>query len=57
MNEETRIRKANLGVRWIRSESGNTYLLPVSRTSELGDFSDANLSSIGVDESSNPQND
>jgi hypothetical protein len=57
MIEEIRNRKASLGVRWVQSETGNTYLCHAASLSEIGDLSDASLSSIGVDESSNPQND
>ena len=57
MFEETRKRKAGLGYVWIRSESGTTYLCPSSAAAGMQSATDEELSSIGVDESSNPQND
>jgi hypothetical protein len=57
MFEKISSRKAELGYRWIRSQSGNTYLCPTSRYSELSDASDEELRATCIDESMNPQND
>jgi hypothetical protein len=57
MFEEISSRKANLGYRWIRSQSGTTYLCPTSRYPELRDASDEVLRSTCIDESKNPHND
>ena len=57
MFEEISSRKAELGFRWIRSQSGTTYLCPASQYSELRNASDKELRSTCIDESMNPQND
>ena len=46
-----------LGVKWIKAESGNTYLCPVNAVDELSDRSDESLKKICLDESQNPHND
>ena len=55
MNEDIRARKINLGINWVRSESGSTYLCPAGR--DFSGASDEELRAHCVDESSNPQND
>jgi hypothetical protein len=49
----------NLAPKWRgeADDSGNTYLCPTDRLSGLRGRSDAELRSICVDESHNPQND
>jgi hypothetical protein len=49
--------KKELGVRWIKADSGTTYLCPVNALDRLEDQSEKNLKMICVDESSNLQND
>ena len=49
--------KRELGVRWIKSSSGNTYLCPVKALKGLAVPTEEQLKSICVDESMNPQND
>ena len=48
--------KKELSVKWIKAESGNTYLCPVAALSRIDDHSEEQLRTICVDESSNPQN-
>jgi hypothetical protein len=56
MAEELNEFKRELGVKWIKSESGNTYLCPVEALKRLDDPSEEQLRMICVDESLNPQN-
>jgi hypothetical protein len=49
--------KKELGVRWIKADSGTTYLCPVNALERLEDHSEDKLKMICVDESSNLQND
>lgn len=53
---ESRSRKSNLGVKWVRSNN-TTYLCPTSELRSLRDASDEDLRRICMDESHNPQND
>lgn len=53
MNEH----KKDLGMRWIKADSGTTYLCPVDAMKDLKNPTEAQLKSICVDESHNPQND
>ncbi len=55
MNEEMRARKINLGINWVKSESGSTYLCPADR--DFSGASEQELRAHCVDESLNPQND
>ncbi len=55
MNEEIRARKINLGINWVKSESGSTYLCPTGQ--DFSGASDDELRAHCVDESLNPQND
>ena len=48
--------KQELGVKWIKSESGTTYLCPVESLKRLENPSEEQLKTICVDESLNPQN-
>jgi hypothetical protein len=49
--------KKELSVRWIKAESGATYLCPVDALKRLDNPTEEQLKTICVDESSNPQND
>ena len=49
--------KKELGVKWIQSKSGSTYLCPVSALDRIEDPSEEQLRMICVEESKNPQND
>ena len=57
MAQELNEFKRELGVRWIKSDSGNTYLCPVEALRRLDDPTEDQLKMICVDESMNPQND
>lgn len=48
--------KKELGVKWIKTTSGNTYLCPVDAFDRLKDPKEEDLKKICVDESSNPEN-
>lgn len=49
--------KRELGVQWIKSQSGTTYLCPVEALRRLDKPTEEQLKMICVDESDNPQND
>lgn len=55
--EENKSFKKELSVKWIKAESGNTYLCPVDALDRIPDPKEADLKLICVDESKNPQND
>jgi hypothetical protein len=57
MIDETRDRKVNLGMAWIKAGSGTTYLCPASAVISLRNASEDELRRICLDESSNPHND
>jgi hypothetical protein len=57
MAEELNEFKRELGVKWIKSDSGTTYLCPVEALKKLKDPTEEQLKMICVDESANPQND
>jgi hypothetical protein len=57
MEEQTRVHKQEVAVKWIKSDSGNTYLCPVAALDRLENPTDDQLKMICVDESTNPQND
>ena len=48
--------KKELSVKWIKADSGNTYLCPVDALKKLDGPSEDQLKIICVEESSNPQN-
>jgi hypothetical protein len=55
--QESRERKANVGVKWVKAEDSNmTYLCNASDLKGLREMSDAELRKICLDESRNPQN-
>lgn len=54
-NEEIISQRVNL--KWIKADSGTTYLCPVNALDRLSDPSEDQLKLICVDESENPHND
>ena len=57
MADEMNVFKKQLSVKWIKGESGATYLCPVDALEKLKDPSEKDLRTICVEESANPQND
>lgn len=55
MNEEIRTRKINLGINWVKAESGSTYLCPADM--DTSSASEEELRAHCINESHNPQND
>lgn len=53
--EETEV-TSRQSFKWIKADSGETYLCPVDRLKDLKDATEDDLRSICVDESFNPQN-
>jgi len=49
--------KKELSVKWIKGQSGATYLCPVDALSRMDNPTEDDLKKICVDESQNPQND
>jgi hypothetical protein len=49
--------KKELGVKWIKAQSGSTYLCPVDALKRLDSPNEEQLKMICVEESHNPQND
>jgi hypothetical protein len=56
MSSHSKEFKKEIGVRWIKAQSGNTYLCPVDALDRLNDPSEEQLRQICLDESSNPEN-
>ncbi|NIO29757.1 MAG: hypothetical protein GTO29_14520 [Candidatus Latescibacteria bacterium] len=56
MSDESKTYKQELSVKWIKAESGTTYLCPVAALERLEDPTEDQLKMICVDESMNPQN-
>jgi len=56
MADELNEFKRELGVKWIKSDSGNTYLCPLDSLKRLENPTEEQLKMICVDESENPQN-
>jgi len=56
MEEKNQFSK-EIGVKWIKADSGNTYLCPVASLEKLPQPTEDQLKMICVDESENPQND
>ena len=48
--------KQELGVKWVKGESGNTYLCPTTSLNRLDNPTEDDLQMICVDESMNPHN-
>jgi len=56
MEMEPKVQKKELSVKWIKANSGNTYLCPVAALDRLKNPTEEQLKMICVDESKNPQN-
>ena len=56
MEHDPRVHKRELSVKWIKTDSGSTYLCPVTALERLSSPSEDQLKLICVDESANPQN-
>ena len=57
MSNELNSFKKNLGRRWVKARSGNTYVCPVDFAKNFPDASEEELRRYCVEESLNPQND
>jgi hypothetical protein len=57
MADEMNVFKKQLSVKWIKGDSGNTYLCPTDALQRLSNPSEEQLKMICVEESKNPQND
>lgn len=57
METQANVQKKELAVKWIKAESGNTYLCPVAVLNRLNNPNEDQLKMICIDESKNPQND
>ena len=55
MSKSYSFKKARLGVKWIKSSSGNSYLCPAG-TEISKNASDEELRRLCVEESNNPEN-
>jgi hypothetical protein len=49
--------KKELGVKWVKADSGAPYLCPTAALSRLNQPTEKDLKMICVEESANPQND
>ena len=49
--------KKEIGVKWVKADSGTSYLCPTDAFGRLNNPTEAELKKICVDESQNPQND
>ena len=56
MADKTEEFQKQLGVKWIKAKSGNTYLCPVDALKRINDPKEDELKLICVDESANPEN-
>ena len=56
MSKEEKVYKQQLSVKWVKAQSGNTYLCPVDALDRLEKPTEDQLKMICVDESMNPQN-
>jgi len=57
MNNEYTNRKQSISLKWIKAESGCTYVCDAEALSQLNNPSEDELRRICMDESGNPQND
>jgi hypothetical protein len=59
MADELQEFKKEIGVKWVKADSGTSYLCPVAAFERLGSSKpkEEELKKICVDESQNPQND
>lgn len=56
MANEPRLEKKEIALKWIKAETGNTYLCPVKSLERLENPTEEQLKMICVEESENPQN-
>lgn len=56
MSKDNKEFKKELDVKWVKGESGTSYLCPTSALDRLNDPGEKELKTICVDESDNPQN-
>ena len=49
--------RPQIGVKWIKSDSGTTYLCPATALDRYPNYTEQDLRSLCLDESENPQND
>jgi hypothetical protein len=56
MTDELNEFKKELGVKWVKAESGTSYLCPLAAYNRLKNPKEEDLKKICVDESENPQN-
>jgi len=57
MTKEMKEFKKQLSVKWIKADSGSTYLCPVDALDRFDSPTEDQLKMICVEESANPQND
>ena len=57
MNKKSDLIEKRVNFKWIKAESGSTYLCPVNILNRLGTLTDEQLRTLCVDESANPHND
>ncbi len=57
MDSKTSEIKSRISVKWIKAESGNTYLCPANVMEKLDNPTEEDLMRYCVNESENPQND
>jgi len=57
MEKEYTERKQSMGMKWIKGESGKTYVCSIEALSKLDNPTEADLERLCMDESWNPQND
>jgi len=57
MADELDAFKREIGVKWVKADSGTSYLCPLAALERLGNANEEDLKKICVDESENPQND
>ena len=56
MENERMKTKMNLGIQWVKAESGNTYLCPVGALDGINSPTEADYNKFCVNESNNPHN-
>jgi mannose-6-phosphate isomerase-like protein (cupin superfamily) len=57
MESENKTFKQEINVKWIRANSGQSYLCPANALDRISNPTEEDLKRICVDESQNPQND
>lgn len=56
MEQERSNIKQQFGIKWIKSENGNTYLCPVGALDGIESPAESDLQRLCMDESNNPHN-